>query len=249
MNINRILKNRGFTLVELLVVISIIALLLSILMPSLSMARDQSKKVACMGRMKQIQLGFLMYSDNNSGKLPTIVGTNVNRLPSEAFSLALLWPNYLGDQGVFKCPGARSSDEETITLTNGKSFTVSYLYQDSAVPATIGSDVLCYWKKYKDRVYGGGIPLLCCRTNTTDFPSIGYVKRFNHGGSGLTKRSGMNLMTINPTGIELRFYSARDDFPPYSRGITNYDSIHFIYNVTKWRGWNHGASEGPRAWK
>lgn len=63
-------KTRGFTLVELLVVISIIALLLSILMPSLNKARKQAKKVMCLSNLNQWSLVWQMYTNDNRGKLP-----------------------------------------------------------------------------------------------------------------------------------------------------------------------------------
>ena len=59
----------GFTLVELLVVISIIALLLSILMPSLRRARDQAKSIVCRVNVRSISMAWLMYADDNNGKL------------------------------------------------------------------------------------------------------------------------------------------------------------------------------------
>ncbi|MCH7873292.1 MAG: prepilin-type N-terminal cleavage/methylation domain-containing protein [Planctomycetes bacterium] len=52
---------RAFTLIELLVVVAIIALLISILLPSMTAARDQGKKIKCASNEKQLGLGLLYY--------------------------------------------------------------------------------------------------------------------------------------------------------------------------------------------
>jgi prepilin-type N-terminal cleavage/methylation domain-containing protein len=61
---------KGFTLVELLVVIAVIALLMSILMPALRRAKDMAMRVMCGSDIKQIMLAFTIYSDKYAGKFP-----------------------------------------------------------------------------------------------------------------------------------------------------------------------------------
>jgi prepilin-type N-terminal cleavage/methylation domain-containing protein/prepilin-type processing-associated H-X9-DG protein len=58
-------QKKGFTLVELLVVISIIALLLSIMMPALSKVREQANSVVCRSNLKQLVLGASLWSSGN----------------------------------------------------------------------------------------------------------------------------------------------------------------------------------------
>ena len=69
---------RAFTLVELLVVISIIALLVSILLPVLGKARFQAKVVLCMTNLRQWGLMHNMYASDYNGKLPVVEAPGIN---------------------------------------------------------------------------------------------------------------------------------------------------------------------------
>lgn len=90
--------HRGFTLVELLVVIGIIALLISILLPSLGRARETANRVKCSANLRGVGQGIANYVASNGGVLPasyTYVGNpdgTPNYLPTRGY---VHWSSYL----------------------------------------------------------------------------------------------------------------------------------------------------------
>jgi prepilin-type N-terminal cleavage/methylation domain-containing protein/prepilin-type processing-associated H-X9-DG protein len=83
-------KGKAFTLVELLVVISIIAMLLAVLMPALSKARNQAQMVVCLTNMKQVSTLVSLYQVDNSGAVPVIVNRWYNSELAGRPDMALL---------------------------------------------------------------------------------------------------------------------------------------------------------------
>jgi prepilin-type N-terminal cleavage/methylation domain-containing protein/prepilin-type processing-associated H-X9-DG protein len=94
-------KKSGFTLIELLVVIAIIALLMSILMPALQRVKLQAKTISCRARLRQWNLFFSMYTEDNDGKFEEGVGDGHTHHWMNA-----LRPYYKNDPQIRCCPTA-----------------------------------------------------------------------------------------------------------------------------------------------
>jgi prepilin-type N-terminal cleavage/methylation domain-containing protein len=112
---------RGFTLVELLVVMSIISLMMSILMPALSGAREQGQRVHCMTNLRSLGMAWYFYAENNEGKTcsphtlwnddeddnywvahgPDWENNDIGNT-EQAIRDGVLWP-YTQSLGVYKC--------------------------------------------------------------------------------------------------------------------------------------------------
>ena len=131
-------QSRAFTLVELLVVIAIIGILAALLLPALSRAKSKAQAVVCLNNLKQLQLGWIMYvQDNNDwlvpndppnvngGTMPTWTkgqirygnpeGTNIDYLIGQR--TGSLGP-YVKSHRIFKCP----SDSSMTKLADGASY-------------------------------------------------------------------------------------------------------------------------------
>jgi prepilin-type N-terminal cleavage/methylation domain-containing protein len=128
-------RKGGFTLVELLVVIGIIALLISILIPVLGRARDQANRVACLSNIRQIGIAFRMYASENKDWCPWAAPLNRPDLyadwihwrtgiNNQGLASSAIAPYLGGGKGfakdtslekVFRCPADRLQDRPSFT--------------------------------------------------------------------------------------------------------------------------------------
>src|SRR5687767_13501431 len=121
MNRNRTRTCSGFTLVELLVVIGIIAVLIGVLLPVLSKAREQAKRTQCLSNLRELGHAMLMYANAHKDKLPN---TNPPQTPSDYDAvnavLVALNRDFVKSPGVFHCPADQDPAPQSIVTADYK---------------------------------------------------------------------------------------------------------------------------------
>lgn len=139
-------KNSRFTLVELLVVISIIAILASLLLPALNSAREKGRQATCRGNLKQQAQGVLQYSMEHEEWMPVSQGGAVSRSRHSMWRFQIAPyvgikveagedgvfadnPNFhrvKAQKSVFWCDTAAANNEQNDPGHYGYSFNYSY---------------------------------------------------------------------------------------------------------------------------
>jgi prepilin-type N-terminal cleavage/methylation domain-containing protein/prepilin-type processing-associated H-X9-DG protein len=114
------MRERAFTLVELLVVLAVIAILAGLLLPALVKTKEGGKSTVCLGNLHQIGIGLQLYVQENQNLLPVMqnIGTNGPPPTNGPPINVVLLPYVSGNSNVFQCP----SDNENLFVLTGTSY-------------------------------------------------------------------------------------------------------------------------------
>ena len=113
-------RGTAFTLIELLVVIAIIAILAALLLPALAKAKQRGQSIACLARLKQLQMGWIMYCDDNNGRMPQNFASDSGHLGSGSPAQNLMYmPGGLYSAWVLGQAGGPPDWTNNLNITQG----------------------------------------------------------------------------------------------------------------------------------
>lgn len=175
---------RGFTVIELLVSISIIAFLAALLFPIIASAKRKAYDTTCLSNMRQIGMAFGMYLDSYDERMPPRLST--------------LYPSYIPDATILRCPHDpfQGQTHDTNGRLEGGKFLpsgVSYTWVPNWDRATSWG----WWNPWPDHGFGkwfGETPISECHWQWATF-----YGQFENGDQVQRARFPAHLLLFNGT--------------------------------------------------
>lgn len=255
----RITRRRiGFTLVELLVVISIIALLIAILLPSLAAARKSAQRAVCMSSLRQVGIGASLYThdfkglypcppylvktgsslanadvcwDNivkTGGSSPTPPVPSINR--SGWYQLRIL--GHVPDKAIF-CPAQSDPDVETVLTQMGTKYRLSFSYRFNSVES-------------ENNELGGNVNTGAPTKNPTTYENLPSIRVLFADGSEYRRvNSDPYDVVLGPVENSLDVEWAHE----VGGNLALMDgSVHFMLNILATAADTKNSQRGYRSW-
>lgn len=178
---------KGFTLVELLVVMVVIGVLIAILAPAIASTRERSQMAVCINNIKQITMGAFMYADDHNTQIPDVPDTanyvenseNIYKCPRDTRSgVGMAKPSYTAWLGT----PANLLPATLSTLPSLPSETVLYVESNKEVGgaapprSAVGSKDVAYRHDNRTVIVFADGHVFSCDKSATSLPLLGLIE-------------------------------------------------------------------------